>query len=887
MSASGAWARYLRLLRPDQRADVDDELSFHLTMRQRELEARGWSPGAARAEAERIFGDVDSITRQCLTIDQRRQRRRARREEFFDMWHDVRVAGRSLRRTVGFTAVAIICIALGVAVTTTIFSAVNGILLRPLPYPNADRVAALYAAIPAENVRGVNISYPDYVSWRETNRTFESLGIWTWTTHTLSGEAEAERVDGAQISPEVLTILGTRPLIGRVFTPEEGPRSGARVILLGHDLWRRRYGGDRGIVGRSITVDAQPYTVVGVMPENFSFPERGQVWVPFELEEWGEGRDNRGYAGAIGLLKQGVTIEQANADLERVSLQLQKEFSAENFGWTVEATSLREDLVGDLRRPLLIFLGAVGLVLLIACANVANLLLARGATRQREIAVRVALGAGRGRVVRQVLVESLLLAAAGGIVGALLARYGVQLLRFAFPNDPPFYISLRLDTTALLFALLVSTVAGILAGLIPSLRATSVDLTSSLREGGRGEAGGRRGARARSALVVAEIALAVVLVVTATLLLRSYRALLDTDLGFQPHGVLTARVSLPPVRYDSAARRIVFWEQLTSRLRAHPDVETVGSARGTPFSGWNVQASFSIEGRPARAQGDELVVHYQWVGPDYFKAIGVPLLRGRMLTAADRDTSIHLGVINDVLARREFPNEDPIGKRLKQGGVDSKEPWITIVGVVGEFRHYRLPEPMSPAVYFPLYAQPTYTQALAIRTRRGDPGDLAPFVRETLRSLDPEVPAYEVRTLDQIVARSLWQQRLQSQVLGTFASLALLLAAAGIYGVISYAVAQRTREVGVRVALGATWRDVVSLVMGQAARLALLGVVIGLAGALFATRLLKSLLYEVRTTDPLSLASAPLILAVVALLAALLPALRATRVDPSTAMRTE
>jgi predicted permease len=483
------------------------------------------------------------------------------------------------------------------------------------------------------------------------------------------------------------------------------------------------------------------------------------------------------------------------------------------------------------------------------------------------------------------MTESVVIALAGGAIGTVLARWGVKLIALSFPNEVPFYIRLALDPVAISFATVVSLVAALVFGLVPALRATEVDLNTSLREGGRGEIGGGRSARLRGSLVVAEVALAVVLVVGATLLVRSYRALTSTHLGFDTKGILAARVSLPDERYRSREERAVFWGQLLERVRALPGVEAVGSASGIPFSGWNVQASFSVEGRPAPAQGQELVAHYQNVSPDYFKAIGVPLLQGRMLTPADRDTSVHIGVINEVLARREFPNESPIGKRIRFGGEDSRDPWVTIVGVVGEFRHYRLPQPMGPAMYFPLFAWPSSTQTLAIRTTLADPLALESSVRRVLRELDPNVPAYQVRTFEQSASRSLWQQRLQGQVLGTFAMLALALAVVGIYGVISYAVAQRTREFGVRMALGATKAQVMALVVRQGVRLTALGVVLGVAGALALTRVVATLLYGVTATDRATFVGVPLGLAAVAILASCLPAMRATRVDPAVAIR--
>lgn len=888
MTDAPIWRRCFRLLRPDSRADVDDELAFHIEMRVRELVERGIPPAAARAEAERIFGDLRAVRDACVTIDERRVRKHERREGVDDMMRDFKFAARALRKSPGFTFMAIICVALGVCVTTTIFSAVNGILLRPLPYPDADRLVAVYSRLAAKGATGINVSYEDFLSWRDENHTFSALGLWTWTTSTLSGRGDAERVDGAGVTANLFPLLGVKPIVGRTFLPSEELPGNDRVIMLSYGLWQRRFAGNRGIVGSSIEVDGLPYTVIGVMPPRFSFPDRGQVWVPFPNDDWRTGRSNRGYAGAIGRLKGGVTLAQAQADLDVISQRLQRAYPKDNFGWDAEAITLRNDLVGDLRKPLLIFLGAVGCVLLIACANVANLMLARGAARQREIAVRAALGAGRRRLVRQVLAESMLLALAGGAVGAVLAKFGIRLLRFAFPNgDVPFYVSLAMDGRVLLFAVLLSAITGVIFGLVPALRATRIDLDSALRDGGRAEAGGRSGGRLRNSLAVAEVALSVVLLVVATLLLRSYGALIGTDLGFDQRGVLTAGISLPSTTYDNDEKQRAFYEELYTRLAAIPGVESVGSANGIPFSGWDVQAYMSIEGRPAATQGEELDIHFQNISPGYLPTLGVPIVRGRGFTGTDRDSSVHIGVINEVLARQEFAGIDPVGKRIRFGGADSKRPWITIVGVAKEFRHYRLPQVMGPALYLPQLATPSASQAIVVRTSLPDPMTLAPTVRAVLKEIDPDVPAFHVQTLEHAVSQSLWRQRLQGEVLGTFATLALLLAAVGIYGVISYAVAQRTRELGVRMALGATRGQVLGLVLGQGVRLAVAGVAIGVVVALALSRVVASLLYGVSATDLVTFAGVPVALTLVAMLATLVPARRATRVDPVVAMRTE
>ena len=887
------WRRLFSILprsRSQLTADVDDELGFHLEMRVQDLVARGVSPGAARAEAMRTFGDVGTVRNACLVIDERRSRRVHRNEVLHFMWQDIRFAGRALRKSPGFTSAAVLCIGLGIGVTTTIFSAIDAILIRPLPYASADRLVAIYSGNNDMDAHGVNISYPDYVSWRDESRSFDTIGIWTWTTHALSGACgssacEAERVDGAAVSPNLFPMLGVRPLYGRTFVSGEDRPGADRVLLLSYGVFQQRFASDPTVIGRTTLVDGVPYTVVGVMRRGFNFPERGKVWVPFTPQA-NEGRGNRGYAGAIARLRTGVTIAQARADLGALSSRLQREFPNESFGWYAEVKSLREDLTGDLRKPLLVFLGAVSFVLLIACANVANLMLARGATRQREIAMRIALGAGRGRVARQILTESGLLAIVGALLGIGLALAGVRLMRLAFPDEVPFYMALGLDGTAAAFAVALAALTAVLFGMAPALRAGDVDLNTFLRDGARAS-GGLARSRLRSALIVAEVALSLILMIGAGLLMRSYQALQGTELGFQQRGVLSLRLSLPATKYGQAAQRLAFYDQLLTRVRSLPGVETVGSAQGIPFSGWDLQAEMTVEGRAAQRRGEELVAHFQWVTPDYFKAIGVPLVRGRWLTAADRDTVAPVALINQLFAHRAFPNTDPIGKRIKFGDAASRDPWVTVVGVIGDFRHYRLPQPMGPAIYYSYASHPTLTQALAIRTTLEDPLTLVPAIRGMVRDLDPDVPAYQVRTFEQQVGRSLWRQRLQSQVLGVFATLALLLASVGLYGVISYAVAQRTRELGVRVALGATARDVVRLVLGQGLRLTIVGIVVGLLGAFALTRVVRSLLHGVDATDPLTFVAVPIVLTLVALVASYVPARRATHVDPLLAMRTE
>jgi putative ABC transport system permease protein len=856
--------------------EMDEEMRQHLELETADLVRQGVPPAEARRQALVAFGALDA---------QREAGWDARGTRWLeDLARDLRYALRTLRRSPGFTTMAVLCVALGIGVTTTIFGVVNAFLIRPLPFPAADRLVAVYAANPPRDLHGINISRPEYLAWRERNRSFARIGMWTWSSLTFTGGGEAERVEAADVSPELFPLLGVTPLLGRGFLPGEEVPGRERVLLLSHALWQRRFAGDRQIVGRAVTVDSVPYTVVGVMPPWFTFPEQGLAWRPLAGDAQLDAPGNRFYAGAIGRLRPGTSLATARADFDRLSRELQREHPDANEGWEAELVPLRQDLVGDLRRPLLVMLAAVACVLLVACANVAGLLLARGNARRRELAIRTAIGAGRARVVRQLLTESLVIAALGGLAGAGLAVLGMRFAGTLFPDQVPFYLRLAVDGNVLACIGLLTAASAALCGALPALRA-NLDPGGTLKESAAtsGETAARQ--RARRVLVIGEIALSMVLLTVAGLLLRSYRALEGTDLGFEQRGILAARVSLPATEYAEPARRIAFYQQLGDRLRALPGVVAVGSAQGIPFSGWDVQAEVSLDGVPAATGNGVREAHYQTVSPSFFAAIGVPVLRGRAPSERDRDPEAPVVVVNETFVRRYLAGRDPLDARVRIGGPDSRDPWATVVGVVGDYRHYRLPQPMGPAMYFSYPQGPTRTQTLVVRTTLDDPLALTPALREVLRELDPDVPAYQVTTFAREAERVLWRQRLQGQTLGAFALLGLLLAGVGLYSVVAYAVTQRSREISLRVALGATRRQVVASVVGQGARLTLWGIGCGLAGALAAGKLVAGLLHGVHPLDPLTLLGVPAVLAAASLLASLLPALAAARLQPQAALR--
>jgi putative ABC transport system permease protein len=805
------------------------------------------------------------------------------------LWQDIRYGVRALLRSPGFAFVAVVALALGVGANTAIFSVVKAVLLKPLPYPESQRLVWLREVNPSNDIPDEPASAPNYNDWRTDARSFEGVAAYTDTAMTLTGEGEPERIPAAATSANFFRVLGVAPALGRDFQPEEEAAGKNRVVVISHGLWRRRFGANRNVIGQTLSFGGNPYTVVGVAPPDFKNPVPGakaaELWLPIAFN-FDESRRRSDFLSVFARLKPGATVEQARAEMSGIGARLARDYPTTNAGWGVSVVSLHERVVGDVRPALLVLMGVVGFLLAIACANVANLLLARSTARRQEIAVRSALGAGRWRLVRQFLTESVLLALAGGGLGLLLAAWGIELLVSFSPGNIPRLDEVGLDTGVLLFTFGVSLATGCLFGLLPALQASKTDLSVSLKEGGsRGATAGQRASRLRSALVVSEIAIAVVLLAGAGLMIRSFAAIRDVDPGFRPDRILTSDFSLPAARYKEDAQIVSFFEQLTARAAALPGVERVALVSAIPFSGGDI-AGFAIDGRPAPPPEQVLDAEYRVVSPDYFDVMGIPVVRGQAFTERDRAGVPAVTVINETMARRYWPGEDPIGKRINLGDPAAGGVWRTVVGVVRDIRNESLDKEPYPQMYAP-EAQFTRRQLTLVARTSGDPTALVPALRRELTSLDKDLPLYNVRTMEQVLADSVARRRFQMFLIAAFAGLGLLLAAVGIYGVISYSVAQRRHEIGVRMALGARAPDILRLVVGQGLGLALAGVGAGLVFALALTRVMSTLLYGVSASDPLTFAGVALALLGVALAACLVPARRATKVDPMVALRYE
>ena len=867
-----------RRLRADWRQEWEAELRY------RELLLADWDKLNWRTKVNLVRRSLGGFWDALLLQPQRLED---------EMFQDLRFGLRMLLKKPVFTLIAGLTMALGIGANTAIFSVVNAVLLNPLPFAEPEHLIRIYGHFLATSQDKMSASVPEFTDYREQTRSFEQIaGYDDFSANLTPTDGEPERVEALAVTPELFSVLKVTPQAGRVFLSEEAQDGHDDVVLISHELWRRRFGADPNAVGQKVTVNGLNNTVIGIMPEGFAFPRRTELWKPlwFPAEQYDQQRRGSRGLEVIGRLKQNVSLRSAQAEMDHLAAQLTQQYprNYESRGWSIGVVPLLEDYVGQARKGLLVLLGAVAFVMLIACANVANLSLTRATSRRQEIAVRLALGAARWRVTRQLLTESLLLAFAGGAGGLLLAAWGTGvLLRFA-PNDLPRIHEIRLDWRVLAFTFAVSLLTGILFGLVPALAASNPDLNETLKEGGRGGSGGVKRQRMRSAFVIAEITLALVLLVGAGLMLKSFWRLQRVDPGFNPDGVLTMRMMLPFETYQQPAQRSAFYKQALERIKSAPGVEAVSATSRVPLTQGSNSGTISGE-NSAVGPGDLPVeAEWRWVTPDYFKAIGTTLMEGRAFTDADAEGAPLVAVVDESLAQRYYPNEEPIGKRIKRGKLDSTRPWMTIVGIVRNVHSRRLDAESGVQVYFPFYQDPTaYNMSLVIRTSMADPLALSGTVRAAIQSLDNNQPVYDVFTLRQIVGDSMAQRRFSMLLMGLFAAVALALAAVGIYGVMSYSVAQRTHEIGIRIALGAQTSDVLKLVIGQGMMLTMIGVAIGLAAALALTRLLETLLFGISATDWATFTEIAALLTAVALLASYLPARRASQLDPMIALRQE
>ncbi len=799
---------------------------------------------------------------------------------------DVRLAARTLLRSRAFTLTAVLCLALGIGVNTAIFSIVNAILLRPLPLLEPERVVQLHATKLKQGISESNMSFADMSDVREQSASFEAVAGMYGRSFNLSGGDQPERIEGMAVSHNLFELIGARPVLGRAFRAEEDLPGAERVVILGNGIWRRRFGGRANILGEAVQLNDAPYTVVGIMPDRFKFPETQEIWVPMALDP----AENRGerYIWSLGRLKPGVTLAQARAELATLSGRLSQQYPM-NIGWELDAKLWRDEVVeGETPLMLYLMLGAVGFVLLIACANVANLLLARATSREREVALRVALGASRSRIVRQLLTESMLIALVAGAVGVLIAVWWVDFMVASIPEEMPYWITFGVDRVGLFYTLLLSVATGLVFGVLPALRASRPDLHASLKEGGRGASGSIRSHRLRSALVMAQLALSVVLLVGASLMVKSFLAMSRADAGFATAQLLTMRTYLAGERYNGVAARSEFLESIIERTQALPGVVRAVVTTAIPTDDGGSGTSVVAEGRPV-ARGEETMVTFFGSTSGLFDVLGTPLLAGRPFTQLETaDSSATVVIVNRALAELLWPGASAIGRRIHLGMADSTA-WMTVVGVANNLQYEEFAEETAQSrlqVHVPYARAAWRTMALMIRTR-SDPSSLVSAVRREVRAADPNLPMYDVRTMDDVRSYTLWPYRLYGQIFGAFAVIALVLASLGVYGVVAYAVSMRTREIGVRIALGAQTRDVVRMVVRQGVVLAVVGVAIGLVGALAVSRLLASALYGISATDPSTFLLIPLMLAGVALLASYLPARRAAQVDPVVALRSE
>jgi predicted permease len=874
------------LLRRRVEQELDRELRFHFDQQVQENIAGGMSPDQARLAAMRRLGGVAQIQEECRDM--------RRTQQLETLWNDLRYAVRILGRSPGFTVVMVLTLALSIGANSAIFSVIEGVLLRPLPYAQPDRMVRIFFS---------NDAYPkfplnpfDLRDFRDRNRTFDSLAAFTRSDAQLSGAGEPVLLRAFRITAGYFRVLGFAPGRGREFTTDDELKEHFRLAILSDRIWRTRFASDPNILGRTITLDAQPFTVVGVMPPGVQHPgndyhavpdgDTVDLWYPFTFEG---SPNNRGshYLEGIGRLKPGVSPEQADADLSAVLAQLAREHPGDK-GWRVFLVPLYREMVGRTRHLLLVLLGAVGLLLLIACVNAANLLLARSSARQREIAVRAAVGAARARIVRQLLTESMLIALVGAALGTALAVGGVRTLVALLPPGFPRASSIRLDPVVFLFTLLIAVITGVLFGIVPALAASRTDLQQGLRESGRGDTGGPRRQRLQNFLVVGETGLACVLLIAAGLMLHSFVNLLRADPGFRPEQVLTASLAVPSEQYKTVVQIRQFYAQLIAGLETVPGVQSAAVGTDLPWTGYDENlGGFTVEGRPAW-YNDKTTARYHLASPGYFRVMGVPLLRGRFFSDHDDQNAPQALIINETMAKRYWPGEDAVGKRITLNDHPDEKDWMRIVGVVGDVRDQPDSSAAHPALWWALAQMPFPIRDMSVALRsKGDPALLAKQFLLKVQQLNPGLAVADLRVMQQIADESVSRRRFALFLVGLFAAIALTLAAIGMYGVISYSVNQRMHEFGMRMALGAQPWDLIRMILGQGVKLSIVGLAIGLLCAAAFARLLGSLLYGVAGADPITFAAVAVLALTTAMLACYLPARRATEADPIRSLRSE
>jgi predicted permease len=810
-----------------------------------------------------------------------------------DVTRDLRHGLRMLAANPGYTATALCTLIIGIGASTAIFSVINAVLLRPLPYPEPDRITAIWG-VSAQGSR-TPLSEPTLLDYRDRTRAFESLATYNAAGFTFTNVRNPEFIRGARVTAAFFDVLRVRPLLGRTFQPGDDLPGHDTTVVLGYGIWQRRFGSDPAIVGQTISLNTKPYTVIGVLPPDFEFSVPGvfrpaEMWTPAALSRDHDPRRNNYYLRVIARLSPGVTLSQAQADLDTMNVAIQREHPDTESGLRTRLIGLHDQIVGDVRTVLWILFGAVGFVLLIACANVANLQLARASVRQKELVVRVALGASRARIVRQLLTESLLLALIGGALGTLLAMWGISLLISLAPSSLPRWRGFEIDRVVLAYAVGASVLTGLLFGLAPALSASSPRLSDTLKDGGRTSIESRRSTRFRAGLTIAEVALSVVLLTGAGLLIRSFVQLLDVDPGFDTEHTVVVPIGLPAYAYPDVDRQAAFFQRAIEAVRHVPGVDIAGAIDDLPLTGDRDASGITIAGRPPLRLDQLPNAQIRSVSPDYFRAMAIPIVAGRAFDDRDTRTAPRVALINHVTAHRLFPGEDPIGKRITLGAPSPQtqspqSQWLTIVGIVGDVRDLELHEQADLEVY-QAYTQATISFMMIVaRTNNGNPSALVPTLRDAIHQVDPSLPLYQGQSMASIIAFNLAPRRFNMLLLGTLAAIALILASVGIYGVIAYGVLRRRREIGVRVALGAQRRDVLTMVLRQGLTLTAIGIGVGLGASLLLTRFLATLLYSVRPGDPITFAGVSAVLAGVALLASYLPARRAMNVDPTIALR--